>query len=261
MRRLIFSPELFKLHLSDYHCHHIFIGCSHDNGYARLLEQYTEPTLTNRITLLEGVPFEKELKSLQSQYASVKFNHLFRAAKINIYNLSQYPAPPPGLDQSVRASSDNAGVPLSQSGYQSPYQPITSATNPSPPPSNPSTMNPRAATWASTATAAAQIVSPPPTPTPAVSYPATGADIPRNRYGQRIDPPTVYDKDVVNKVRSLKLCNVHFLRRDCQYEPCTHSHSYKITKNEFAALKTLARMVPCYHGSECDDPKCIYGHR
>lgn len=253
--------ELFKLHLSDYHCHHIFFGCSHDNGYARLLEQYTEPTLTRRITLLEGVPFEKELNSMRSQYSTVRLENLFRTDKINIYNLPQNPVSQPGPNQPGRASSDTVTALPLQSVYQSPYQPITGTSSPSPAPSNPSTMNPKAPSWASTANAAAHIVSPPPTPKPTVSRPASSDEIPRNRYGQRIDPPSVYDKEVVNRVRSLKLCNVHFLRNDCPYDPCTHSHTYKITKNELASLRTLARMVPCYYGSDCDDPKCIYGHR
>ncbi|KAI4189031.1 MAG: hypothetical protein LQ348_003854 [Seirophora lacunosa] len=245
--------ELFKLHLSDYHCHHIYFGCSHDNGYARLLEQYTEPTLTTRITLVEGVPFEKELKLLQSQYSSVRFDDLFRPGKINIYNASQ-PVP----SQSIRTSSDASRVPF----YQSPYQPMIGDSDPSPAPSNnTSAMNPKASSWASTATAAAQLVSPPATPSPAASQPVSSKDIPRNKYGQRVDPPVVYDKEVVNRVRNLKLCNVHFLRKDCQYSPCSHDHYYKITKNELTSLKSIARNVPCYFGSECDDPKCIYGHK
>ncbi|KAL8827583.1 MAG: hypothetical protein Q9170_006958 [Blastenia crenularia] len=258
--------ELFKLQLSDYRCHHIFFGCSHDNGYARLLEQYTEPSLTVRVTLLEGVPFERELSLMKNQYSNVRFEDLFRTEKINIYNLPQHFVPQAPVSSSTpmaRAPSEAAAAPPLQNVYQSPYQPVTvnPNPNPSPAPSNTSTMNPKATSWASTANAAAQLVSPPATPTPTVSYPMTSEEIPRNRYGQRIDPPVVYDKEVVNKVRSLKLCNVHFLRRDCAYDPCTHSHKYKITKNELQSLKTLARMVPCFYGSECDDPKCIYGHR
>lgn len=253
--------ELFKLHLSDYHCHHIFFGCSHDNGYARLLEQYTEPTLTKRITLLEGVPFEKELNSMKNQYSTVRFEDLFRTTKINIYNVLQNPALQSISSQQTRAPSDLAAAPPSHTVYQSPYQQVAGNPSPSPAPSVNSGMNPKATSWASTANAAAQLASPPPTPTPAMSHPATSEEIPRNRYGQRIDPPTVYDKEVVNRLRSLKLCNVHFLRHDCPYDPCTHSHKYKITKNELQALKALARMVPCYYGTDCDDPKCIYGHR
>ncbi|KAL8869470.1 MAG: hypothetical protein Q9174_004251 [Haloplaca sp. 1 TL-2023] len=243
--------ELFKLHLSDFHCQHIFFGCSHDNGYARLLEQYTENAITKQITLLEGVPFEKEFFPLLSKYSATRFDNLFRINKINIYN-----RPPP----SVPLPQHTTALPP-PTGYQSPYQPIIGASSPSPVPSNSSVMNPKAATWASTATNAAHLVSPPPTPQPVVSQPVTSEDIPRNRYGQRIDPPTVYDKDEVNRLRKLKLCNVHFLRGDCEYEPCSHLHQYKMTKNETQALKMLARMIPCFYGTECDDPKCIYGHR
>ncbi|KAI4151036.1 MAG: hypothetical protein LQ341_000985 [Variospora aurantia] len=255
--------ELFKLHLNDYHCHHIYFGCSHDNGYARLLEQYTEPTHTTRITLVEGVPFERELKFLQSQFSCVKFDDLFRPNKISIYNPSQHPTSQPAPSQSARTSSDTYGVPLSQAQniYQSPYQPMIGDTSPSTAPNNAPMMNPKASSWASTATAAAQLVSPPATPTPAVSQSISSKDIPRNRYGQRVDPPVVYDKEVVNRVRNLKLCNVHFLRKDCQYDPCTHDHCYKITKNELTSLRSIARNVPCYFGNECDDPKCIYGHK
>ena len=193
---------------------------------------------------------------MRSQYSTVKFEDLFRTNKINIYNLPQN-----GHNQPARTTSDAGPTPLPQNLYQSPYQPITEASNPSPAPSNASTMNPKASSWASTANAAAQLVSPPLTPKPTGSQPATSDEIPRNRYGQRIDPPTVYDKELVNRVRSLKLCNVHFLRNDCQYDPCTHSHNYKLSKNELASLRTLARMVPCFYGSDCDDPKCIYGHK
>jgi len=60
--------ETLKLFLTDYHCRQIVFGCSHDNGFARLLEQYTESgEALQRITLMEGVPFEKELAVLPFQ--------------------------------------------------------------------------------------------------------------------------------------------------------------------------------------------------
>ncbi|KAL8686592.1 MAG: hypothetical protein Q9218_006995 [Villophora microphyllina] len=253
--------ELFKLHLSDFHCQHIFFGCSHDNGYARLLEQYTDPTVTKQITLLEGVPFERELYALQSRYAAVRFENVFRANKINVYIQPLYPSTQPASrEHPTRAPSDHDALPPT-SGYQSPYQSLISTKGPSPTPGNSLIMNPKAPTWASTATSAAQIVSPPPTPTPAASKPATSTEIRRNRHGQRIDPATVYDRDEINRLRSMKLCNVHYLRGDCRYDPCTHDHKHKLTNNEKKALTTLARMIPCVYGSECDDPKCFYGHQ
>ncbi|KAL8874829.1 MAG: hypothetical protein Q9198_006729 [Flavoplaca austrocitrina] len=253
--------ELFRLHLGNFHCQHIFFGCSHDNGYARLLEQYTEPMITDRITLLEGVPFEKELYAMKAKYSTTKIENLFRSTKINLYNQPLYHASQSLQQHPIQVSAHDSMSPPIPNGYQSPYQPIIGTSTPSPAPSNPSTMNPKAPTWASAATSAVQIVSPPATPTPSLSSLAVSTEIPRNRLGQRIDPPTVYDKEEVDRVRKMKLCNVHFLRGDCGYDPCTHSHSKKLSKSEMAALKTVARMVPCRQGSACDDPKCMYGHR
>lgn len=217
--------------------------------------------ITDRITLLEGVPFEKELYAMKAKYSTTKIENLFRSTKINLYNQPLYHVSQSLPQHPIQVSSHDSMSPPVPNGYQSPYQPIMGTSTPSPAPSNPSTMNPKAPTWASAATSAVQIVSPPATPTPTLSSLAFSTEIPRNRLGQRIDPPTVYDKEEVDRVRKMKLCNVHFLRGDCGYDPCTHSHNKKLSKSEMAALKTVARMVPCRQGSACDDPKCMYGHR
>jgi hypothetical protein len=45
--------ENFKVHIHDYQCRQVVFGCSHDNGYARLLEEYMdEPQVMSRLTLL-----------------------------------------------------------------------------------------------------------------------------------------------------------------------------------------------------------------
>jgi hypothetical protein len=80
--------ELFKLYTEDMHCRHILFGCSHDNGYAHVLEDnMSEPAYLGKVTLLEGVPFEKELCLLP--YKTHKFEGLFRSEKI----VSSYPHP------------------------------------------------------------------------------------------------------------------------------------------------------------------------
>jgi hypothetical protein len=72
--------------------------------------------------------------------------------------------------------------------------------------------------------------------------------ISRNRAGQRVDPPSKdYDKAEVDRVKKMKLCNMHFLRN--------------LTKDETATLRLVARMAPCTGGSACQDLSCIYGHR
>jgi hypothetical protein len=77
-----------------------------------------------------------------------------------------------------------------------------------------------------------------------------------------VDPTIKYDKTEVDRVRKMKMCNVHYLRQECPYgDKCTHKHDRKPTKQELEWLKVVARMAACRNGSGCDDPKCIYGHR
>ncbi|KAF6222101.1 hypothetical protein HO133_001187 [Letharia lupina] len=189
------SPEIFKLHLYDSHCRRILFGCSHDNGYARLLEDVPDKPIRDQITLLEGVPFERELFQLKSTYRTTRFEGLFRATKINVYN-QQYPQPPGLPPPQVQLT---AGLPP----YQSPYQPgiaRTISASPSAP------LNPAAPTWASAAmTAPSQMASPPPTPQP-TAY--VTKQVLRNRYGQRIDPIMSYDPNEVKRIKKLKMCNV-----------------------------------------------------
>lgn len=201
--------EIFRLHLYDCHCRHTLFGCSHDNGYARLLEDVAEPAIMNSITLLEGVPFEKEFSTLKSKYNTTRFDGLFRATKINPYQQLYYQ--PQATSQLINHISTNptpSPSPLAQ--YQSPYQPTISRT---PPTTNLSTssMNPMASSWASTAiSGASRVASPPLAPPPAA---AVSNVIPRNRYGQRIDPPMKYDHNDVKRVKEIHMCNVHFSGR------------------------------------------------
>ena len=156
--------------------------------------------------------------------------------------------------------SQGLAPPTSQSqssSYQSPYQNLTQRSSTS------ATLNPAANTWANAAIAAppTHMASPPPTPKPQSSS-ARIHGIQRNRFGERVDPIMKYDKEEVNRVRKIKMCNVHFLRGDCPYgDECTHTHFYKPNKNEIQTLKFVARGTPCRFGTACDDEKCIYGHK
>jgi hypothetical protein len=76
--------EQFKLYQGDFQCRQIFLGCSHDNGYARKLEENaTDEVYVQRVTLLEGVPFEKELLGLP--FKSKQFPEIFRNTKLVDY--------------------------------------------------------------------------------------------------------------------------------------------------------------------------------
>ena len=195
---------------------------------------------------------------LKTKYGSIRFGGLFRTAKI-IISPQHYPQPQslPIVQPQPQAQSTLISPPPPQ--YQSPYQPVVARTS-STSTSNSSMMNPTASSWATTANSMpAHLASPPPTPQPT---PPTNKVIPRNRWGQRVDPMMTYDKLEVQRVKKIKMCNVHFLRKDCPYgDHCTHDHSYAPNKNELQTLRYIARMTPCRFGSDCDDILCIYGHR
>ncbi|KAI9801591.1 MAG: hypothetical protein M1825_003270 [Sarcosagium campestre] len=239
--------EVFKLHLHDCHCRQILFGCSHDNGYARLLEEYTTDVASaSRICLLEGVPFERELDGLRSNFKSTKFPNFFRTTKITVQQ----------TNNGVQPLSHNQYAPLNRTVSQPTPSQATSAL------ANGSSLS--AATppssWASAAMIPpAAMASPPATPKPVSAGPQ---GIPRNRKGQRIDPDIKHDRSDLKRVKAIKMCNVHHLRGDCPYgNACSHVHDYKPTAGELAILKMLARQCVCRSGTDCEDTKCIYGHR
>lgn len=230
-------------------------GCSHDNGYARILEDFADQPIINRITLLEGVPFEKELATLKAKFRTTKFEGLFRNTKINVYQQQYFPMQAAPSSAVQFGAIPSSVAPPNQ--YQSSYSPAMSRTTPTP---NSSSSNPSAGSWATTAVSnTSRLASPPPTPQPTSN---ASMGIPRNRYGQRVDPIIKFDQSDVKRVKDLHMCNVHFLREDCPYgKDCTHDHSYRPNKNELQTLKYVARLTPCRFGSDCDEIKCIYGHR
>ena len=215
----------------------------------------------NSITLVEGVPFEKELVQLKSRYHTTKFPGLFRAEKIDIYNLP--PATRQASGGSLSQVQSNGFQPPPAQQYSGPFQPSISPevhgfVAPTADMTSNAALNPTAQTWAATAKAP-RIASP--TPAPAPPPPPAEPAIARNKYGQRIDPVVKYDPSEVKRIKAMKMCNVHFLRDDCPYSNCTHDHHYKPNQNELNTLRYISRLTPCRYGMECDDAKCIYGHR
>ncbi|KAH9877815.1 hypothetical protein J1614_003032 [Plenodomus biglobosus] len=266
--------ESFKLFSQDYHCRRVFFGCSHDNSYARALEESSDKTeLLNKVVLLEGVPFETELLSLP--YSTKKFPDLFRDAKIFLRG----PTIPSTAVDCSRISPTTCNTSSDPPQWPLPSQ--TTQLMESPVPGNP--MLPPLTRTPSTSTVksdgfplhkpqnfalnswAAKAAAPAPLARASPEYqPANREDIiARNRSGQRIDPPfKPYDKIEVDRIKKLKLCNVHFLRKECPYDKeCTHLHDFEPTKVEIRTLRLIARMAPCQNGGGCQDAKCIYGHR
>jgi hypothetical protein len=258
--------ELFKLYLYDCHCHQIIFGCSHDNGYARLLEDTLADTqVIDHITLLEGVPFERELALLKNAFKTTKFDPIFRDTKLAAhYNSHNGWAPKTAavLQNSKPLQTVTATLPPIGSGLS------RASSNETPNTSHSGTPN---LTWASMTAAPfvpTATVHPnkggnavkPPSPSAVPSTP--GVD--RNRLGQRVDKmDDTIPREDIQRVKKLKLCNVFFLQgaSACNRSTCNHDHDYKLSRNDKKVLEQVARMTPCYYQTECDDPKCIYGHR
>lgn len=251
------------MHLRDPHCRHILLGVSHDNGFARLLEEpVLDPTVSKKIILVQGVPFEKELLALE--LPSVQFGNLYRDTKLVV--------PPTPLISRPETPQTGGTLTRSTTSSNSIHE-ATAVVAAKAAASNVSM------TWAGLAAAPAPVpASMPPTAIrlkSPVSAPATPSSeitaslsdklddtIPRNRKGQRVDPPyRDYDKDEVERVKKLKLCNSHYLLNRCYREACGHRHDYKPKKTELDVLRLVARMAPCTAGAACDDASCIYGHR
>ncbi|KAJ4290467.1 hypothetical protein N0V90_010684 [Kalmusia sp. IMI 367209] len=204
--------ESLKLFIDDFHCRQVFFGCSHDNGFARPLEEYMlDQTKVSKVTLLEGVPFGKELAILP--YKTKKFSGLFRDSKINVL----------GASPAVKNFNMMNGLPTR---LPPPFNmavgdlPRTSSSSTIASDMFPSASISKRMNWA------AKAAAPPPPDTPIPQYKPINREevIARNRSGQRIDPPSRdYDKAEVDRIKKIKMCNVHFLRDECPFRNnCTH---------------------------------------
>ncbi|TKA67600.1 hypothetical protein B0A49_04582 [Cryomyces minteri] len=199
--------EVFKLHLYDYRCRQILFGCSHDNGYARLLEELSiDEECRNRVTLIGGVPLEKELADLS--FKKTRFQTLFRTTKINTHQQPEFVSDfrPVTYDTNAFPSTLNqtSGLVTPQSTNVS--STVTSSEWPSL----------ATGTWAAAAKNAPPFVPGQSTLSAAkiiAQKSSAPTQIPRNRKGQRIDPSLkgIYDKDEIARIKRMKMCNVHYL--------------------------------------------------
>ncbi|OJJ37532.1 hypothetical protein ASPWEDRAFT_39231 [Aspergillus wentii DTO 134E9] len=236
--------EVFQVYLYNCHCHQIFLGCSNDSEYAEILEDTLEDRdLIGRVSLIEGIPFEKDLEFLKSSYRVTKFPKIFRNTKIAPlwapWKAAVTTKPrdllTPSPNQhvaslsrtSTNTTSTTSSVPLSSTSPNASnsgdFQVVRSKTS---------------------------IAAPPKT-------------VERNRYGQRVDRLDFRSipRDELNRIKKLKLCNFYFLQGECPNDNCHHDHSRKLSKSEYHILTAIARMTPCRFGLDCDDPECMYGHR
>ncbi|KAI9774907.1 MAG: hypothetical protein M1840_000123 [Geoglossum simile] len=217
--------ELFQLHLNDCHCRQIYLGASHDNGYARPLETLLndDRSAASKVTLIEGPPFAAELAQLTPKLKVINFPDLFRQEKVpTTLKTSTLPS---------YAATAATFVPASAS-------PPTTRTVRS--------TSPHSAATTNTSSRAA--------------YPANTVIL-LNSKGQRIDPPLKVDQREVQFLKPKKLCNNFHLLGDCSNYMCSYNHDMKLSEKQFLALRYIARLAPCSAGLNCDDFDCISGHR
>ncbi|KAF9892531.1 hypothetical protein FE257_001640 [Aspergillus nanangensis] len=217
-------------------------GCSQDKAYTQILQDtLADGEFAGRVSLIEGLPLRQDLESLKASYRVTQFSELFRDSKIAMW--APWKAAVASKPRSLLTPSPSPrAIPLSRTSTN------TSASNSVPAVAEP----PR-----TVSSDEFQVVR------SKSSVPAPPKIVERNRYGQRVDRLDfkTIPREEIGRLKKLKLCNFYYLQGECPNDVCHHDHARKLTKAELLVLTAIARMAPCRHGLECDDPECMYGHR
>lgn len=242
--------ESLKLYLYNCHCHQIFLGCPSTTDYSRFLQDIlTDGDLTGRISLVEGLPFEKEMEAVKESYRVTSFPDIFRTVKM----IAPWNAPWRGT---LATASRSVLTPSPTQQFQQTSAPLSRTST------NTNLSGAGAPLSASTATQDPIDFQPVARSKASSSTPPRTVE--RNKYGQRVDrfDFKAINRDELNRLKKLKLCNYYFLLGECPNEEnCYHDHDRKLTRQELHTLSAIARMTPCRFGLDCSDPDCIYGHR
>ena len=227
--------------LYDYHCRQVLFG-----GPLESLESYSEDEeAKNRVSLVQSTKSDT-----QHDFKSTCFPGVFRSSKITLPTPMGYITPRTGTPGSLSGISNN--------GYASVGLPFHDRSN-SPASSFASVEQPGVKSWAKLAQAVA--------PLPQTSAIPRAPEEPvqrHNKKGQRIDPPILGDWKEIQRVKAIKMCNMHYLHPDgCKFsaEYCNHRHDYKPTAAEIKLLRSVSRETACRHGIACNEEVCVYGHR
>ncbi|KAF2176084.1 hypothetical protein K469DRAFT_723371 [Zopfia rhizophila CBS 207.26] len=214
----------FNISISNVHCFRVIFGASADNGYARLLGPHRD---SEKITLLEGPPFARELAELATKLPTMSCSSVFRSCKIlgNASTLSLTPPRTPAaqITPAVKYAAAAANAAVTPKGSQT----IPGA------PSRPAV--------------------------------ALNRTIARNSASQRVDTPIQCSTGDIKAMKAKKLCNEFHILGTCKFalmgRPCTHSHGKRVSGHELEALRYVARLSRCPQGLACKDVNCICGHR
>ncbi len=219
------NTDSARWHLRNPNCKQVFLGISHDAGYAPYLDDLLQDQeVRGRVKVLEGLPMVRELQA--TGVATLRLtDSLFRFEKL--------------VDRM------NLPVPLSV---------VTDVSKTGSLPVSPATSTilgplPGSATYAR-ATGAARPPALTLHPQPrAVVSPA------KPHLWDRPDPPiraTASARESIRQRNNNRLCNSYFLRGFCKKRnDCPFDHEKKLTEDEINALALLARLHPCYYGQNC----------
>jgi len=234
--------ENLKLCLYDYHCRQVLFG-----GPRKSLGSYFgDEEANNRVTLLQSTNADAKL-----DFKTACFQKVFRSNKIVLPLPTGYITPRTGTPSSVSGVSNN-GYSLGLPFHDRTASPASSFA---------SVEQPGVKSWAKLAQAVAPL--PQTTAVPRASDESTSTSR-HNKKGQRIDPPISGDWKEIQRVKNIKMCNMHYLHPDgCKFsaEYCNHRHDYKPTVGEIKLLRSVSRETACRHGVGCDESVCVYGHR
>ena len=210
-----------------------------------MLEPYFgDEEAKNRVTVIQSTK-----PDAQHDFKTACFQKVFRSSKIILPVPVGYITPRTGTPGSVSGVSNNGYVP----GLPFHDRANSSAS------SFASVDQPGVKSWAKLSQAVAPL--PQTNAVPRASVESTSS---HNKKGRRIDPPILADWEDKQRVKKIKMCNMHYLHPDgCKFstEYCNHRHDYKPTAAEIKLLRSVSRETACRHGVGCNESVCVYGHR
>jgi hypothetical protein len=210
--------------MADVQCKAVVFGGSADDGYARLLAPYSgDESKSNRVVLIEGPPFAKELDKLKDKFLVARFPGLFRSTKLTTRRVSFSTTPPPtpspkatSYAATIANLADNTAVGIN--GLHHASMAITIPTR--------------------------------------KDYPVL-----RNSRGQRLDAVINPPQSLVSVLRNKKLCNQYHILGECYFSNCSFLHGGRLGEKEIEARRLLLRQAPCPSRLECREKNCLHGHQ
>lgn len=227
---------MFELFISNAHCKHVVLGCSHDHGYIPMLDQYkNNARARDRITLLHtenpaqgyhGLPFPttKFMKLLKS---SSTLNGPFKSTNTSPLKSSRHGTTPPKSPVDLHSDLTQAST-----GLISPRSPKDETKHQG---------RQRKYLY----------------PRPII------VNKKQQRLDQElpiVDPEAALALDVRLKNSSVRPCNEFNLTGKCTRQGCTYDHQHPLPSAQCLPYAKKTREGRCKMGWWCRNEMCIYGH-